>query len=456
MSRRYRAIKDETVVMNILKLLFFILLSFGAIRLGIMGGDALSSVDSRQLIERVDAEHFKAILNASMPIINTTYNSGNISVSISGEIRAVIRNIFGFDLTMPVSILTAQSPSFMSYYRGSYQQLIAMRDLPDPGNIPGFEGSEGYTGDEGSFGGQDSSGSEKAGRDDNKTEGKDNFEGESNSDGNEAGNSGFLEAASSISMEEEQERKDITNADKVTTGKIEILNETKYKIDTDMINACLKEPLSFKFDRKGPKVLIFHTHATEGFIRSLDELNDKSVSAWTRDTRNNIVRVGAELAYYLEKKYGIDVIHNGTEHDYPDYNSSYKNAYKTLSSILPGNPSIKVALDIHRDAMANGKLRVTQVIDGKTCAQVMIVVAAGHPNWRENFKFAVKIQEKLNKYAPGLARPIYISKYTYNQNMTPGSLTIEIGGNGNMLSECLESTKYLAMALSEVLNNEAK
>ncbi len=449
MSRKHKTSKAKFLVIDILKLSIFIILSCGAIKLGIMGGNTLSDVDT-QLVESVDVEHFKTILNTSMPIINTTYNSGNISVSISGEIRAIIKNIFGFDLTMPISILTAQSSSFLSYYHGSYQQSIAMRNLRDPGKISDFEGNEGNMGEDKSSEAQDPTGT-------GQPEGDGSQAGNNSSpEGNETGNSGLLEAASSISMEDEQERKDITNADKVTTGKIEILNETKNKIDTDMINACLKEPLNFKFDRKGPKVLIFHTHATEGFIKNLDELNDKNVSSWTRDTRNNIVRVGAELAHYLEKKYDIDVIHNGTEHDYPDYNRSYINAYKTLSSILPGNPSIKVALDIHRDAMANGKLRVTQNVNGKTCAQVMIVVAAGNPNWKENFKFAVKIQEKLNKYAPGLARPIYISKYTYNQNMTPGSLTIEIGGNGNTLSECLESTKYLAMALSEVLSNEAK
>jgi stage II sporulation protein P len=78
-----------------------------------------------------------------------------------------------------------------------------------------------------------------------------------------------------------------------------------------------------------------------------------------------------------------------------------------------------------------------------------------HPEWRENLKFALKLQEKLNNIHNGLAKDIYISKNRYNQHLNSGTLIVEIGGDGNSLDEALESTKYLAKVLNEIicLNN---
>jgi stage II sporulation protein P len=77
-----------------------------------------------------------------------------------------------------------------------------------------------------------------------------------------------------------------------------------------------------------------------------------------------------------------------------------------------------------------------------------------HPNWRENLKLAITLQQKLNEKYPGITRPIYISYNRYNQHLTPGSLIVEVGGDGNTIDECLESTKYLAEVINEVINNK--
>jgi len=67
---------------------------------------------------------------------------------------------------------------------------------------------------------------------------------------------------------------------------------------------------------------------------------------------------------------------------------------------------------------------------------------------------AIKLQQKLNEKYPGITRPIYISRNRYNQHLTNGSLIVEIGGDGNTINECLESTKYLAEVLNDVINNK--
>ena len=37
-----------------------------------------------------------------------------------------------------------------------------------------------------------------------------------------------------------------------------------------------------------------------------------------------------------------------------------------------------------------------------------------HPNWLNNFKLAVKIQDKANEMYPGLFRPIILRNSRYN------------------------------------------
>jgi len=262
------------------------------------------------------------------------------------------------------------------------------------------------------------------------------------------------EDVSSISQNEENEEKDLSNSDVVTNGKITIQNETDYEFNIDKL---LKEPLNLEADRKGPRVLIIHTHTTESYINTLDDLKNKDVPTRNRDERYNVVRVGEELAKHLRKEYGIEVIHNGTIHDYPTYNGSYGRSLSTVDKILKSYPSIKVVLDIHRDALGDGnKLRLETKVNGKSAAKVMFVVGTDskrlpHPKWKQNLKFALNMQKTLNKKYSGLTRHIYISKNRYNQHMAEGAMIIEIGGDGNTMDEALKSTKYLAEAISKVI-----
>lgn len=418
MSSKYKRRDKRRKILNILGIPLFFLLSFAAIRIGIIGGDFLFRMDAK-IVRSIDAESFKTTLNKSFPIIDTVYNSGNISVSISGEVKSLIKTIFDFDLNTPLTILNAQSPLFYNYYNTSYQSYIAQI---------------------------------KESHENKETTESEIVERDPVTEDEEIQ---YKEDVSSISCDEEGENKDLSNSDVVTNGRITIQNETDYKID---IESLLKEPLNFKFDRKGPKVLIFHTHTTESYIRSTDDLKKKAVPSWSRDERFNVVRVGEELAQHLRKKYGIEVIHNGTIHDYPSYNGAYGRSLDTVDKILKSYPSIKVVLDIHRDGLGKEKkLRLDTKINGKNVAKIMFVVGTHskrlpHPNWKENLKLALKLQKTMNEKYPGLARHIYISKNRYNHHLSKGALIVEIGGDGNTLDEAIESTKYLAEVMNEVIN----
>lgn len=76
-----------------------------------------------------------------------------------------------------------------------------------------------------------------------------------------------------------------------------------------------------------------------------------------------------------------------------------------------------------------------------------------HPNWRENLKFAIKVQQKSNDLYPGLFRPILLRNSRYNQQLGKAACIIEVGATGNTLDESILSMKYLSKVLNDVLQN---
>ena len=139
--------------------------------------------------------------------------------------------------------------------------------------------------------------------------------------------------------------------------------------------------------------------------------------------------------------------------------ASYSRSYESIQSYLDMYPSIKIVIDLHRDAIqaADGTVYKTIAqVEDTTCAQVMMVMgtdAAGlnHPNWRENLKLALQLQNEMNTLYPSLAKPIWLSEYRYNQQATPGSMLVEIGCTGNTLEEALAAVRYFADAASNVI-----
>jgi len=397
----------------------FLILSFAAVKIGITGGDYIYEMDMK-IVRSIDAESFKRTLSKSFPIIDAVYNSGQLSISLSGEVNNLVKRVFNFELNHPMTILNAQSALFRSYYNNNYLSYIEQQNKSGD-SAPGDSAVGPETEHDPSHHGKDAEPRERV---------------------------------SSISIDEDSEEKNLESSDRISHGMITVMNETDYKIDIDKL---LNEPLSLETGRKGPKVLIFHTHTTESYLRDIKDLDRKDVSSWNRDERYNVVRVGEELARYLRKD-GIDVIHNGTVHDYPSYNGSYGRSLNTVEKILKSYPSINIVLDIHRDALGSGgKLRTASKVDGKDCAKIMFVIGTDstslpHPAWNENLKLALKLQSVLNEKYPGLTRHIYISSNRYNQHLSKGALIVEIGGDGDTLEEAVNSTKYLAEAINEVIN----
>lgn len=210
-----------------------------------------------------------------------------------------------------------------------------------------------------------------------------------------------------------------------------------------------------------PQVLIYHTHASENYMTDDSDFYTEKDLARTADQSKNVVGIGNKLTEVLKER-GISVLHDKTVHDDPSYNGSYYRSAATVEKYLKKYPSIKVAIDLHRDAIADGDDLVKPVaeINGKSAAQVMICVGSNtgsvdyYPNWKENLKFGLKLQQTLEVLYPGLARALFLaSDRCYNQNLLNGAIIIEFGTNANTVSEAEYSATLVANALSVMLTN---
>ena len=174
----------------------------------------------------------------------------------------------------------------------------------------------------------------------------------------------------------------------------------------------------------------------------------------TTDLNYSVARVGTELTNYLREK-GFSVTHNTTYHDYPAYSGSYARSLNTLEGLLEGK-NTQLVFDLHRDAVgSSNEYAPTIKINDNYVAQIMFVIGTNgggleHPNWVQNLKMAVKIQEKANEMYPGLFRPIIIRNSRYNQHLTNGSSIIEVGATGNTMEQCILSMQCLSNVLAEV------
>lgn len=209
-----------------------------------------------------------------------------------------------------------------------------------------------------------------------------------------------------------------------------------------------------------PLILITHTHTSESYTPTAQYNYTPSDTDRTGDTDFNVARVGSELTAILKER-GIGVLHDTTINDYPSYSGSYSKAAGITKSYLKQYPSIKIVLDLHRDAIIRSDgTRVKAVCDteyGKT-AQIMFVVGTNqsglaHPNWQDNLAFAVRLQAEMNKRYPSLARPINLRKQRFNEQLAPGALIVEVGTSGNTLEEALCGIRCFADALSALLQN---
>ena len=227
------------------------------------------------------------------------------------------------------------------------------------------------------------------------------------------------------------------------------------------VEAELLAPLPFSVIKNStePQILIMHTHATESYQDHSGLYYDPDYTCRDTDVTRNMVSVGKIIADKLNEL-GYNTLHDTTLHDYPSYNASYGRSKATVEQYLAQYPSIKIVLDVHRDAIERSdgtRIKPVVNINGRKCAQVMIISGAdnGHlnmPDYKKNLRFASHFQNSMETLYPGFTRPVLFDYRNYNQQLTTGSLLIEVGGHANTLEEAHNAAYMIAYSLADMLD----
>lgn len=232
-------------------------------------------------------------------------------------------------------------------------------------------------------------------------------------------------------------------------------------LPTDIIpKDFLEKDFAIQCDSNQPKVLIFHTHSTEGF-------QDSNMSLGMEE---GIWGVGEELKNILETKYHIPTLHDTGRYDMVDGKGSILGAYERMeepiAAILKKYPSIEVVIDMHRDGLPENVHLTTQV-NGKTCAKIMFfnglcrlkkgdtlqdIPNLSNPYLSDNLAFSLQMQTKSKEHYPDFTRKIYLNAYRYSLHMKPRSLLIEVGSQTNTKEEAKNAMTPLADTLAQVLH----
>lgn len=207
--------------------------------------------------------------------------------------------------------------------------------------------------------------------------------------------------------------------------------------------------------KKGPKILLYHTHSQEAFKDSVPG-----------DVNTTIVGMGRCLSKLLNEKYGIETLHHEGIYDMEngkvDRSKAYQRAKPEIKKILKEHPSIEVVIDLHRDGVREDTHLVTE-INGKPTAKIMFfnglsrtrsngnLSKFGNPYIQDNLALSLQMKVAAEKLYPGFSRKIYLKGYRYNMDMMPKTLLIEGGAQTNTVEEMRNAMEYLAEILDYVL-----
>ncbi|MDD3365066.1 MAG: stage II sporulation protein P [Syntrophomonas sp.] len=186
-----------------------------------------------------------------------------------------------------------------------------------------------------------------------------------------------------------------------------------------------------------PTIAVYHTHSDESYVP-----NDGKESI---DGNGGIYDVGAAFVTKLESM-GFNVDYNKENHNPHDVNA-YNRSRKTAMGLMKKVPA--AIIDVHRDAVPPGEYQAN--VQGQDVTKVKLVVGRSNPTMKTNMEFAKNLKAVMDKKAPGLSDGIFIGKGSYNQDLSPRAMLIEVGAHTNDKVAAEKGVKLFADILPSVL-----
>lgn len=133
-------------------------------------------------------------------------------------------------------------------------------------------------------------------------------------------------------------------------------------------------------------------------------------------------------------------------------NYTYSQSYRVTKSLMTNylNKDISLFIDLHRDSSA--KNITTATVDGVNFAKMMFVVGGKHESYMENYRVSDAINKILKNNNNQISRGLLLRKSSsYNQELDPNVVLIELGGPENTKEEVLNTLHVLAKSIYEYL-----
>lgn len=252
-------------------------------------------------------------------------------------------------------------------------------------------------------------------------------------------------------------REQLADVDFIKSRIFSIDGNTSMTDEETRLENLLDVDLSLSDIGSEPKILIYHTHASESFSDSRPGVSEDTV-----------VGIGSYLADLLNNQYGIPTFHDETAYDiidgHLDRSRAYENAYDGISQILKDNPSIEVVIDLHRDGVDEDTHLITEV-NGKPTAKIMFLNGVSrsnmngdidylqNPNKLTNLAFSFQLYLAGKEEYGDYVRKIYVRSLRYNLHVMPRATLIEAGAQNNTIEEEKNAMEPLAAMLDKVLRN---
>ncbi|WP_286133952.1 stage II sporulation protein P [Bacillus sp. AFS053548] len=224
----------------------------------------------------------------------------------------------------------------------------------------------------------------------------------------------------------------------------------------DPVNEPIKNPTNPPSKTTNGKdvFFIYHTHSWESFLPLIPGAKSPNQAS---SPKVNVSLLGERLKKNLEAN-GIGAVDDktniGAELTKRNWNwgSSYKMSRLVVQDALSQDQDLNYLIDIHRDDQR--KNVTTTEINGQKYAKLYFIVGVENKNYRKNLTLAKDLNSEIMKFNKGLTRGIFSKNYkqgngVYNQDLSPHSILIEVGGVDNTLPELYRTIDLLSDILSK-------
>lgn len=183
------------------------------------------------------------------------------------------------------------------------------------------------------------------------------------------------------------------------------------------------------------KVYIYNTHQGEEYV-------DFNVLDAANVLKNNLNDLGIDVT--VEE---TNITEEVKKRGYT-YSQSYRVTKELMTPYL--NNGFDLFIDLHRDS--SNKNVTTATVSGVDYAKLMFVVGGKHETYMENYRVSDGINKMIKNNTPDISRGLLLRKSSsYNQEVAPNVILIELGGPYNTKMEVLNTLQVLAKSIYEYL-----